>query len=715
MSPSPKQAGIRTYTWVKDPSAYKALLQKAPAATIPVVLPAHGDKSGWDSILQWYGLSELKEENVAAKESIPPPRRQEQHWVISTAKKYDDIARFFHAATGRRFMSVRRLKAVRDISFARAASVLFIGEEPFFSLQAIQLLSQHVACPWGIAGGRNFSDASFFIAKLLAAGNARPGGSLFINAMDRTIEVANTPRPTRVNYNRAVLNGVIGRQAWDTVSIFAHGEASHLKLNNSVICGKIPGESVAAAAGTSFCTGHGDERACIRVHNRNINIFYLSDFRAKAIHIYSCISFNSSAVLAPSNVSFLSGIARSFPASGVLCTRNLVYDEDLVKIMHGLTARGVSPSFAAAMLNDVEAFRNGDRPFVLVGDPAIAQQPPVTELQPGKRMRAVRNTCYFFRLGRQLRRRVIGIDAGIQPFFTRGQEHLVVCFHEHAADFEVTGMQEAFDATERFVESFSKNFSLFEAMRDNISGIMDDTPQVGPGYRELFAAMCAQLGSIRQTFDVMVNLLADTRHTGLWNDALPNAQKVLASYLDKWQEGFCRLLKHDYIFAYIRRALTSNTTKKPADAGAPCDYCGATLKRHRFTQPTEAFVLTELLCDWCGDREISTPDTGAIRVTHAKKLKPGGLLTVKIKNSGLEKQGPGVTTGWHLVISLFNKSLEKEVYHEYCATADSMVIAGIRLPAVLTGDLHVLRVVSMYNGGLKYYRCRVSVLADKNE
>lgn len=356
------------YTWLQIGEA-KSL---SALASIPVIDPMNEyRRETWSQVLEWYGLAECE----AMLRGRSTCTSSDDNHILCLDEECAELAQWYAEVQGRQLHVLPADRVSEQYREWTEGSLLLIGRFEILSEEVIEHFCNTLQVRWGVITASDAPGISFMLAKQLAYSRVRATGSVgLIDAINGRLADATRQQSilARSSYEPATLEDWLDRD-WHDLILHVHGEGGHGNLVHAVLCGRV-GERETLLNGRQEvrgCFSKGDRDVCKRANN-NMPVHLFSNVRAKRISLYSCNGYSTTGRHYPSNVSCASAITEGYGAM-LLCNDRPKHST-VEMIDNGalhLTLGGGLGELCLAQ-NDRQQKIDGERPWILIGDPALA-------------------------------------------------------------------------------------------------------------------------------------------------------------------------------------------------------------------------------------------------------------------------------------------------------------------------------------------------------
>jgi hypothetical protein len=617
----------------------------------------------WTRALDWY-RSQASTSVVAARPSDV---------VVSLDEAFSPVARSAARMLGRTLVAAN-LKDVHEATRG-ATTALLIGERSLFGIDALDRVRSKLQLPWGLATAYDLPGASFFVAKMVAANEAR---------LERAPTVVDV---LTADDGREVARA-LGTHDDDLVILFAHGEAGHVNLESVVLCalGRSTEQDLSGAS-IDGCRLREGKHLCKRVREGGNAARVLSpaDLPTFRLVILTCNGFSAASEMYPSDLTTTLAVADGLPARFLSSDRVVPTDPNVKRLALAAAVDESGLSITRAVLDDL---RDGDRlprTYALLGDPLSKAKPHRAVLQ---------SIPSEISIAEVIGERPATVARGAQAIYVvSGTPARVVDRASELAALETR--------CRRIAARMARANSLARTLCSAFWREIQQSPKL--------TSSVSKLISIHHQLEVELQQLYRQiwtyRRTGLF-DRLPleEGERSLGAKVATWDELAARLLIGiPYLgTAQIVSALT-DAESPPARTDVPCARCGLMLWRNQMSIAWLSDTRTRWECPACGFAALNDDDGGPVlSVTHPAAIEPKELCEFRLKLS------PTLSGKTQISYELKDKARNVVLLAGFAATSDTTWVLSGEMPALMAADLHTLQVAAVRDLSVSLVRARIA-------
>lgn len=701
---------MKSYTWVPELGALKDWRVERPAP-IPILRPPEAPRlQRWKQILSWYGAHSVgrpagsSDNTTAAAEA---PADSSRHLIAAL----DDEA----AVVGSVLAAVDRRPLIRctDLSHltTRASdpdvrSLLILARPSQLKNRALLELAASLSVPWGIITGRDLAALSFAVAKSLAARPRSRLPRLHLDAIARRKWFW-----PRGGCSTSTRNGSLDADTtlktlrssnWDTVSIHCHGDGAHANFNSVVLCGVADQREIGVDGWIGGCEVRNGYSRCKRVHNEQRRPFRFGDVRARRMCLFTCNGFSVAGDVYPSDASFILSAVEGYSSAVLTTDRRLPFDPWLFSAVPALLERDDCLGRLALVLNDLNLWTEGARPYLLYGDPADAYPADSVSPPQDKRSAAV------LALGDLAQTKVLGLDEQ-RPglIFRRGATTALVVARESLNGASLVNRSGDLERHKAWLINLGTRVRRARRIESAIRHYQH--AQLGvAAVAEAFAELGGILGRVEESVDEGGRLIAEMERSGLWAPIVDTWHAHLRLLTSLWDAQFAAFVD-EYLLSDLHNILRDGFFLVSNSAGAPCPRCGCTLTKGLGQAPLLDGARHRWIdCPTCGPREAH--DAGLPRLTAAipQDARPGETIHVTLRwspdfKSPLDPLGSGL-----LVTQLKDSGRGAVAYRRIEQVRGKSHALSVPFSPDSALEIHTLRFALVRDLNVSYLRLRIS-------
>ncbi|MBE6048310.1 MAG: hypothetical protein E7213_07920 [Clostridium sp.] len=174
-------------------------------------------------------------------------------------------------------------------------------------------------------------------------------------------EVINVLFDYRENLNyKKILTGTYK----DNLIIAAHGEGSHLNLNNTVICGTV--DKVENNSDNEVIEDGCSENNCRKLSEEIIDVVKADTITSGKVYLCTCNGFSVSSELFNTKSSLIDGLMNGYTKTILTSIRTQQYNLYMIEILQELIKEKVDINNICWLFNDIEYLKNNNLPFISV-------------------------------------------------------------------------------------------------------------------------------------------------------------------------------------------------------------------------------------------------------------------------------------------------------------------------------------------------------------
>ncbi|HVR07119.1 MAG TPA: hypothetical protein VMW75_03665 [Thermoanaerobaculia bacterium] len=620
--------------------------------------------------------------------------------MVSLSRDAEAVAAPLAARLGR---PSRRLAAARELPrfLERCAplSVLVVASPDqldFESVTALQGAAIERQCRFGVLSGRDAAALSFAAAKQLLAAGRTSGDCLGFDAVHGRQLMDGIEGPATA----AGVRQLVTRDAL-VLLLMAHGEGSHLLLNEAVLCGLVGRtDTFRGRPLRGGCRrGH-----CKRASGAGLPVLQVADLRAVLAGFLSCNSFSLAGQLYPSRASLVAAAAESYPAYVVSNAWSTSFSPSELALLADLARRGVRLGEIVAFLNEARACRQRSDSYVLFGDPLAALHPLPAAVAAFPRVAAANDRPQWLLtrapgVGRVVEYRVAGRPVSA-VFLARRRALARVPV---AAGGALERIER--DADLRALERRWSHLAPVAAVLEDIQHAVERQMQTGDG--EASTAIAA-LAVLRHQIDgCLGECLAEAAHlrqTRLWRPVVTALDGQLGQALRAWDRTFAaltesHLLSGGVVGDRIYDALHWGYREASSVRAERCLRCQVRLEKITLKHLRGAVSRTVFECPLCGPL-VSHRNGGPLLLlglpAELQRGRPAKLAAVLTSPGGCDAPAEGF-----LVIEIRDKTKPQPVVRTAFAQplVEGRIEMSFSIPADAGLDQHSMRAV--WIGGLE--------------
>lgn len=704
------------YTWVEAPSDGALTLE-----AIPLLRPDDENRAlRWSEILDWYGIRAGDLAVVDTVRSKPFEGRDE---IVSIDPECDELARWYASVMRRPFLRAESLEACLAFHSRITPTLTVIGRRDSFPLRMVSKMLATLEVPVGVITAIDLPGVSFLLAKqigLLASSADRIRPYVVLDEIGERICIGDlvSGKTTRNSYDRSMLRSVLA-DGWDTMILHAHGEGGHVNLRDAVLCGRVTEVETSTNGEQVFgCfREHGLDR-CKRVHNASVSIAVFGDVRSKRVCLYSCNGFAVTGELYPSNVSCVLSAADGYPAS-MMCNDRPGHASASMLDAAVCAMRQVGMSGLISLENDRQRRADGDSPWLMLGDAAVAgardglalggalvdgRVDPLIGYVILERAKCDKRTVLYMagatrdEAGASSAKLLVGDTTITAHVPTAADMERSLAFMEIGIDVDerLNSVEEWISGLGRIADyEFNLGLAPLSARRDPLA--------YECSINDLSDARARLDSSLR----LALRLLQSAKVKGVYDEQVESAWLVARDFVNNWDSTFAALLFNHYVNDDIEALAMGGASLDWHQAQDICPRCRSPLKcaagQSALHPGRQRFALR---CGACGP--ISTWfDLGPkLEVTLPSEIRRGDNVAARVVIAE-EVKSPHLMPGY-LSLVFRDKGRGEMVVSEMTEMSAHTVELAIKIDESMTFDLHSLRLVLVRSLKFCSYRSRLA-------
>lgn len=588
-----------TFRWLPPGSGRLSL--SSGAGHLDLVRPAERRRAAaWAKVLRWYGAREVRESPAPFPAAVD--ERPRDRVIALGGAAAAPVARSLAVSLGRGFDRLGRPSAFSAwLKQHDPASVLVLaeaGQLDFETVTALQGAALERGCWFGVLAGRDAAALAFAAAKQLLAHGRTTGRQVGIDAVCDRQFLDGVEAPLTA----AGVSEGLGADAL-AVTLMAHGEGSHLLLNEAVLCGRIG--TVDRFRGVPLRHGcrHGH---CKRAAGAGLPAIQAAGLRAVLASFLSCNSFSLAGQLYPSETSLVLAAAEGYAAYVISNAWSIPFTAGEAPLLPALAGRGVPLGEVVAFLNETKAERDRVDSYVLFGDPLASLTTPASRLDDLPRTAVPGDQPQWLRAAapppcRVAEYRVDGRPAG-QLFL--GRRRAIARIPAGAS-----GRLERLDHTAE-VRALDRHWTrlalsveglqdLEQALQEEVAAASDTAMEQSLAtLRKLHLELERQLAAGRRGLD-------EAAASRLWDPAIDRAREQIGRGVAAWDATFAaltesHLLSGGVVGDRIYEALHRGYRERSSRWGERCIRCGVRTETISLEHLRRLPARTVVECPICG-------------------------------------------------------------------------------------------------------------------
>jgi hypothetical protein len=698
------------YSWVASVAELSAA-SVCQSQTIPVLRPPEISRfQRWQRILSWYGLREGSRVDTASPDD--DLRHLEGHLIAALDDEAALIADFLAACDKRPFVRCKDVSELSDqAADPKVRSVLIVARPEYLSNRAILQLSARLSIPWGLLTGRDAPALVFAAAKLLIARQRLKLPCAHLDAIARRHWSWNPEGgpSEELELDRVSTWETLSRSEWDTVSIHCHGDGAHANFNSVVLCG-VPDqdENVLGGRRAPGCAFHADSPRCKRVHDAEKRALRFGDVRTRRMCLFTCNGFSVAGDVYPSEASFILSVTEGYPAAVLTTDRRLRFDPWLFPAVHRLLEREGCIAHLSRLLNDISAFRESARPYLLYGDPAgISLDSP--QGGTSTRIELNRFSVAVADLGDMAACKIIGIAEHSGELTLERGETIALLIGRGGTQDQVPLVDRSrdFERLEDWIGLLAIRVRRAQRLEMAIRRRHSEIPRADPTITDALADLAAISSQIERSVLEGEQLIGELLRKGIWLSHVDTWRSHLLLLMAIWDTQFAALLDEHLLERELSELLQEGFYLIARSNGPLCPRCGCVLIRGRACAPLLAGAEHEWIdCPTCGPREAADAGMPRLYAEAPAALFPGQQAHMIVRWSQahdppFDQCGSGL-----LITHLKDSGHGRVAYRSVDRVVQDQHVTNIPVPAESALEIHTLRFALVRDMNVSYLRLR---------
>ncbi|MEJ7602652.1 MAG: hypothetical protein WKG01_32475 [Kofleriaceae bacterium] len=583
--------------------------------------------------------------------------------VVALGTEYADVAHALARATSRECIEVDSASDVAT-SVPVAAQCAIVGAPQHLEPRAMDAL-RALAVPWGVITGHRPSAAAFLAARGLRSRSRRRHHAM-LDAISGSWQDAQNPSP--VPHVGQIGDGT----SRDTLVLLCHGEGGHANLGAQVGCGLV--RDVERWLGGDRVVGgcvRGSDTWCRRAGGRTV--IHVTELDTELLVLLTCGGFALSGRAFPSDVSLAAAAIEGYPRAFVVADRNIELDVRRAALASTCVRGGMTPSELVVVLNDVEERATGERPFLLIGDPAAAW--PCEDAYANDLRRVAVDPA-----GEAVVE--LSVDGGPASYLARSTSEV---FIRTTARVTAKPCSSRLVAARALLHARELSLAIAVAIETAIGRRHDDVRRMLAGARD----------HVRTTLDVAAGTVAMIERAGVWNPEVERALGALTDSVAQWDATAASLIA-PMLGDGFAQVFSPLFPIEHAEDGT-CDRCAASLVTQRGSVGSGVELISCITrCPTCGLRAAWFE--GAAKLTAHVELKRRDIRVSLIYSCDPARG--------HTAVALVDKSTGL-VAATTCRNLADGAVEVLHIPSTIGADLHVVHAIVAQDLCVAYSRSRL--------
>jgi len=555
---------------------------------------------------------------------------------------------------------------------------------------------------------------TFATAKLLAARRRAPFPSAHLDAIARN-QWGWQPQAVReevTTLDEGTMLKTLQRGEWDTVSIHCHGDGAHGNLNSIVLCGVVDDEEHVVGGHRAGCAPHDDPPRCKRVHDNHRQAFRFGDLRARNICLFTCNGFSIAGDIYPSNASFVLSAIEGYAAAVLTTDRRIRFESWMFTGAHALLGLRWSPGQVLAVLNDVCAFTEECRPYLLCGDPADLTS--YTEVEAPEALAAHHRSAVRVQpIGDFASSLAIGLDAGATDMTVeRGKTVTLIVSRDgtlgppHLLD-KTSDLESLKSAVNRAGTRARRAIQLVAAVHRHHGNVVRRNATVSEA--------CAELAVVSARLEEAINeggrLFAEIKRRGVWLSEADTWRLHMLLLSGMWDAQFAALLDEYLLENDLCELLRDGFQVESRSTGQQCVRCGCRVSQALARAPLLGSIEHAWLdCPTCGPGEAWDAGLPRLLADPPQALAPGCVERVSVGWT-VPHDPPFDSGGCAFLVTHLKDSGRGVLSYRNISQVDNPPLAlTIPVPIESAAEIHTLRFAFVRDLGVSYLRLRAPCL-----
>ena len=478
---------------------------------------------------------------------------------------------------------------------------------------------------------------------------------------------------------------------WDVLIVRGHGDGSHLKAGNAILCGcRQPAESVDGRPVADGCRADATHPSCKRSRVAGWSAVPASTVAARVVVLLSCNSVATDGALYPSASSVALGIVEAGAEAVLGTTRAVEFDAALIERVTAALTAGVTLGGVARLLNRELALSGQEPAYAVLGTPHAQLRTAACDLG-------------FVAAGAARPAWDVGADAASAVFLSATGATVAGDRHTPVAD---RGAE--LDRARADLDGYLARIARMARWDFNLRMTLAGDPAARTELVDLVAARARAEDAVR-LLDLSV---CQALNSGRWVPEVEQAGQIVLTALDRWSDTAAVLIEQSLIHEVdvdrgelhgdrILGSLVLGARRRCADERARCDRCASRMATWHLALAGRDAPPTALQeCPVCGPRSIG--DELEVRTTLSAPLARGACPRLAVATSLC---GPGdLDTEATAIVQVRDKSRMRPVLTRRVALVSGRAELDIPVDAGAGSDMWSVRTVVLQCGALAYDR-----------